>query len=469
MAENGRITGADKAADKGGRRNKFCFGLGTIGRDMFYTTVSMFLMIYLTEVLDLPDSTLLVMTAILTVMRVFDAFNDPVMGIVVDNTRGRWGKFKPGIVLGALAGGVFMVLMFTDLGLTGAAYAALFALFYLGWDIFYGLNDIAYWSMLPALSTDQKQREEIGAFARICANIGLFAVVVGIIPATGALGAAFGNPRLGWFAFALIVALLMLGFQCFTLFGVKEHKNCFKQEEKTSFLDMFRVIFRNDQLLWVAVAMALFMIGYTTTANFGVHFFKYVYGDENMYSVFALVLGVSQLAALAVFPALGKKMDRRRLYSVAAGLVAAGYILFFLAPMRMLLIGAGGVLIFVGEAFIQILMLMFLADTVEYGQWKFGKRNESVTFSIQPFINKISGALANGILGITLVVSGINSARSKDEVSAGGVVILKTAMLLLPLAIIALGFLIYLLKYKIDEKYYARIIGELKERGDIKE
>ncbi|MDR1411550.1 MAG: glycoside-pentoside-hexuronide (GPH):cation symporter [Spirochaetaceae bacterium] len=469
MTANSEITGKDKNADKDAGRNKFCFGLGTIGRDMFYTTVSMFLMIYLTEVLDLPDSTLLIMTAILTVMRVFDAFNDPIMGIIVDNTRGRWGKFKPGIALGALAGAVFMVLMFTDLGFTGAAYAVFFALFYLGWDIFYGLNDIAYWSMLPALSTNQKQREEIGSFARICANIGLFAVVVGIMPATNALGAALGNPRLGWFAFALLTAFLMLGFQCFTLFGVKEHKNYFKEEEKTSFRDMFRVIFKNDQLLWVAVAMALFMIGYTTTANFGVHFFKYVYGDENMYSVFALVLGVSQLAALAVFPALGKKMNRRKLYSIAAGLVAAGYILFFFSPMRMALIGVSGVLIFVGEAFIQILMLMFLADTVEYGQWKFGKRNESVTFSIQPFINKISGALANGILGVTLVISGINSARSKDDVSAGGVVILKTAMLLLPLAIIALGFVIYLFKYKIDEKYYAEIVGGLKERGDIKE
>ncbi|MDR2629584.1 MAG: glycoside-pentoside-hexuronide (GPH):cation symporter, partial [Spirochaetaceae bacterium] len=429
MAKNEEITTTNKPS----RRNKFCFGLGTIGRDMFYTTVSMFLMIYLTEVLDLPDATLLVMTAILTVLRVFDAFNDPIMGLVVDNTRGRWGKFKPGIALGALCGGVFMVLMFTDLGLTGAAYAALFALFYLGWDIFYGLNDIAYWSMLPALSTDQKQREEIGAFARICANIGLFAAVVGIIPATNALGAALGNLKSGWFSFALLIAFLMLGFQCFTLFGVRENKKHFKEEEKTSFTDMFRIIFRNDQLLWVAVAMSLFMIGYTTTANFGVHFFKYAYGDENMYSVFALVLGISQLASLAIFPALGKRMSRRRLYGIATGLVAAGYLLFFFSPMRMILIGVSGVLIFVGEAFIQILMLMFLADTVEYGQWKSGKRNESVTFSLQPFINKISGALANGVLGVTLVISGINSAQSKDDVSAGGIVILKTAMLLLPL------------------------------------
>jgi melibiose permease/lactose/raffinose/galactose permease len=398
---------------------------------------------------------------------VFDAFNDPIMGVVVDNTRGKWGKFKPCILIGALGGGVFMVLMFTDLGLTGVAYAVVFALCYLGWDVFYGLNDIAYWSMLPSLSTDQQTREKIGAFARIFANIGLFTVVVGIIPATNALGAAFGGIKQGWFVFALIVTALMIGFQMFTLFGVKE-RTTFKQEEKTSFLEMFRVIFRNDQLLWVAVSMALFMIGYMTTTTFGVHYFKYVFGDENMYSVFALVLGVSQLSALSVFPLFSKKLSRKKLYAGSTVLVVAGYIVFFVVPQKIVLIGVAGVLIFVGEAFIQILMLMFLADTVEYGQWKSGKRNESITFSLQPFINKIGGALANGVLGVTLVISGINEAESAAEVTAAGVLTLKTSMLILPLIIIAVGYFIYLAKYKIDEKMYAKIIGDLKERGDIR-
>ncbi|GHV15844.1 melibiose:sodium transporter MelB [Spirochaetia bacterium] len=450
------------------KRNKYCFGLGTVGRDMFYAMESAFLMVYLTEVLNLSDSTLLRIGGILTALRIFDAFNDPIMGIVVDNTRSRWGKFKPGMLVGALTGGVFMVLLFTDLGLTGAAYAVVFTICYLGFDFLYGLNDIAYWSMLPSLTTDQKERERIGSFARVCANIGLFAVVVGIIPATNALGGALGSLKQGWFALALIITALMLVFLSITLFGVKEVRGVFKEEEKTSFLEMFRVIFKNDQLLWVAISMALFMIGYVTTTNFGVYFFKYVYGDENMYSIFALVLGLSQLAALLVFPAISKKLTRKKVYAIATALVAAGYILFFVAPMHIVLIGLAGVLIFVGEGFIQVLMLMFLTDTIEYGQWKSGKRSESITFSIQPFINKIGGALANGVLTITLVNSGINRAKSAADVTAEGILSLKFSMLILPLVIIAIGFLVNFSKFKIDEKFYARIIGDLKERGDIK-
>ena len=467
-------------------RNKVCYGLGTIGRDMFYSMVSMYIMVYITEVLVVPDATLALLTTVLLALRVFDAFNDPIMGLIVDNTKTRFGKFKPGMLIGAIIGAVCMVMMFLDMGLTNKAaeaassgasnpavvslsvgYAVVFAICYLLWDIFYGLNDIAYWSMMPALSTDQKERERIGSFARICANIGLFALVVGIIPATNALSGAVGGMKQSWFIFAIIIAGLMIGFQAITLVGVKEHKGYFKEEENTSLRDMFHAIIKNDQLLWVAVSMSLFMIGYMTTTNFGVHFFKYAYGDENMYSIFAAVLGVSQLTALSVFTLFSKRFSRRKLYTGATVLVVAGYVLFFLSPMNMLYIGIAGVLIFVGQAFIKLLMLMFLADSIEYGQWKLGKRNESITFSIQPFINKIGGAIATGVLGLTLIRSGINSAETAADVTAGGITIMKTSMLILPLITILAGYVIYLLKFKIDEKRYAQILSDLRERGDI--
>jgi len=426
-------------------------------------------MIYITEVLIVTDATLAMLGVVLTGLRVFDAFNDPIMGLIVDNTRTKFGKFKPGMLIGGIIGAVCMVLMFLDMGLTGAAYVAVFAICYLLWDIFFGLNDIAYWSMMPALSTDQKTREKIGSFARICANVGLFALVVGIIPVTNAISEAVGSKTLGWFLFALVIALLMLGFQLFTLIGVKEPKGYFKEEESTSLMDMFRVIIKNDQLLWVAISMSLFMIGYMTTTSFGVYFFKYAYGNEDTYAIFAAVLGVSQLSALAVFNLFSKRFTRRKLYSGATVLVVAGYILFFLSPMNMVFIGAAGVLIFVGQAFIQLLMLMFLADTIEYGQWKLGKRNESITFSIQPFINKIGGAIATGVVSFTLILSGINAAETAAEVSQGGITILKFSMLIIPLVVIVAGYFVNMKKFKIDEKRHAQILADLAERGDIAE
>lgn len=448
-------------------KNRYAFGLGTIGRDMVYSLISMYLIFYLTDILNLPNSTMWWITVIIVFARIFDALNDPVMGVIVDNTHTRFGKFKPWITIGAVTSAIFTTLLFTDFGLKGTGYIPLFALLYLMWGISYTANDISYWSMLPALSMNQKEREKIGAFARICANLGLFAVVVGIVPITTSLGESLGSMKQAYFVFAMAVGLIMVAGQSITVFGVRESKAIVRKEQKTTLKGMLKAIFKNDQLLFTAISMALFMIGYVTTTSFGLYFFKYAYGDEGMYSIFALVLGVSQIIALGVFPLFSKKYERKTMYTGATILVLLGYVVFFFAPMNMIFIGLAGILLFLGQAFIQLLMLMFLADTVEYGQWKLGKRNESVTFALQPFINKMGGAIASGIVGITLIISGINEAKTAAEVTTEGLWIMKVAMMVLPLIFILSGYLIYRFKYKINPATYQKILDELKARGDI--
>lgn len=647
--------------DKVASRNRINYSIGTIGRDMQYTLVSMFLNIFLTEVLNLPDKTLWWTTGITLAVRVYDAINDPLMGVFVDNTRTRFGKFKPWIAIGGILSALFTVLFFLDFGFRGTAYILSFTFIYLLWEVTFSGNDIGYWSMLPSLSIDQKTREKIGASARICANIGLFVTVVAILPITGLVGGITGddlsyvkpndageyhfsseqvyaageyskdrleitlsgikadyvgtayidniqifetksiskedsaagllyswdfedlqysfihesNPsdftetssdnsarpeggklninitgsensalwmdvafdpenandtrtisttlpepidfskgitlrydwmllfaadseysgklktettfeltgeadsaismesmgggrKTGFLIVAIGIVCISIITQCFTVFGVKEQKTAFKQEEKTTLRDLFRAIVKNDQLLFTLISMALFMIGYTTTTSFGTYFFIYAYKDVGMYSVFAAILGVSQLVALAVFPFFSKRFTRKQLYFGATILVFIGYTVFFFAPMNMLFIGAAGIPLFVGQAFIQLLMLMFLSDTIEYGQWKLGKRNESVTFSVQPFINKIGGAVGNAIVGAVVILSGISAADGDpDKVSAGGLWMMKSAMLVFPLIIIVLGFIIYKFFFKIDKEMYDKIITDLKDRGDI--
>lgn len=448
--------------------NRFTFGLGTIGRDMVFTIISTFLIFYLTDILNLPNDVLWWLTSIILFARVFDALNDPIMGLIVDNTHTKYGKFKPWIAFGALVSGIFTILIFTDFGLSHGAYIAAFAVFYLCWGMSFTSNDIPYWSMLPSLSMDQREREKIGAIARICGNLGMFSVVVGIVPITNMLGGGLGSMQKGYFAFAVIIVAIMWIGQCITLFGVKEPRGVFKKEEPTSLKDLLFVIFKNDQLLYTAISMVLFMIGYVTTTGFGLHFFKYAYGDEGMFSVFAAVLGVSQLSALSVFSLFSKRFNRRTLYTASTILVVLGYVIFFFSPMDMLYIGISGLLIFIGQAFIQMLMLMFLADSVEYGQWKLGKRNESITFALQPFINKMGGAIASGIVGATVIISGITDAYSAEDVTEQGLLIMKTAMLILPLILIVAGYLVYRFKFKIDAEMYKRIVSDLVARGDIK-
>ena len=450
--------------EKQNKRNKYFFGLGTVGRDMFYAFESNAILYFLSDVLSLPLCVFAATSMVLSVLRIFDALNDPITGLIIDNIHSPWGKFKPAILVGGVASVIFYLMLFGNIG-TDWGFIILFGVAYLLWDISYGINDIAYWTLLPALTTDQKQREKNGAFARICANVGMFAIMIGWQPITQAMG---DTPK-AWFLVACAMCVFYLGFLCFPLFGVKEDRSIVQSEEKTTLRQMWQAISKNDQLLWTTLAMTLFQVGYCTTTGFAIYYMKYLFGDENMYAVLAAVCGVAQLAALGVFPLFSKRFNRRQLYSGATVLVLAGYLVFFFAEHSLILIAVSAVLLFIGQAFIQLLMLMFLADTIEYGQWKLRKRNESVTFSIQPLVNKIGGALSTGIISIALIVSGIK--RGEETAAAigpAGQATVKAAMFAIPLVMIVAGFFIYLKKYKIDETFYASILRDLEDRGELK-
>ena len=445
------------------RRNRWSFAVGTVGRDMVYTIMSMFLIVFLTEVLDLSDEVMWWVTSILLGARLFDAFTDILMGAIVDNTRTRWGQFKPWILGGGVVSAVLTVLLFTDIGARGSTYVVWFAVIYLLWGLAWTANDIPYWSMLPALTLDQRERERIGSLAKVFATIGLFAVVISIIPVTKALG---GDGR-AWTIFTLAICAIMLLGQVVTLIGVRE-PDLLVAQDRVTIRELMSAVVKNDQLLWTAVAMTLFMTGFVTTTSFGVYFFKYAYRDEAMYSQFAAVLGVGQLLGFALFPLVRSRFTRRALFSIAIGMIVVGYVVFFFSPMNMIWIGIAGLLLFVGQAFVVMLMLMFITDCIEYGQWKLGRRSGSVTFALQPFINTVGGALATQVVGVTIILTGINRAATPDDVTEGGLLGMKVMMMVVPAVLIVVAWLIHRSKYTLDEATHARIVHDLAERGQVK-
>ena len=438
----------------------------------------MYLLVHLTDVVRFSDSGLAVIGIMLTLFGVFDAVIDPFVGAIVDNTKTRWGKFKPWIFIGMIGTGFITVLLFHNFEMGETAHIVLLGVTYLLFSIFYSLNDIAYWSLMPAISKDQKVREGVGAFARICANVGMFSMVL-IYLSVPDLFAGLGlNERDSYFVFAIIIALIMWVFQSITLIGVQDDRSHIKDTERTSLKDLFRALLGNDQLLITAVSMVLFMIGYCTTTGFGTYYFKYAYKDEGMYMVFAAVLAVAQLTALSVFPLFRRKFTRKQLYTGSMIVVTVSYVIFFLSFEWLPLIVLAGLGLFFAQAFIQLLMLLFLADAVEYGEWKLGKRNEAASFAVQPFINQFGGAISKGIVSYTLIISGINiianaagsdPSRAEEIINAtpgSAIWIMKLSMMILPLICILLGFILYNKKFKIDEKMYEQIVSDLEARAE---
>lgn len=427
---------------------------------MFYTFESNAMLYFLSDVLGLQIWEFAAVSSILSVLRIFDAVNDPITGLVIDNIRSPWGKFKPAILVGGVVSSVFFVLLYAGIG-TGWSFIGIFGLAYLLWDISFGINDIGYWTLLPAMTSDQKQREKMGTFARICANIGMYIVMIAWQPVTHALG---DTPKVWFWCAVAIAAVYLLGL-LFPLLGVKEKRTSVDKQESTSLKQMWNALVNNDQLMWTTLAMGLFNAGNFTTVGFALYYMKYIFGNEGMYVILVAVVGVAQLTALAIYPKVSAKLNRKQLYTLSTVLVVTGYVLFLFAEVSIVLIAACAVLVFVGQAFIQTLMLMFLSDSVEYGHWKLGKRNESITFSIQPLLNKLGGALSTGMVSATLLISGIKiDGGTADVIDSQGKLIVKIAMLVIPLLLIIAGYIVYRKKYKIDEKFYGEILADLENR-----
>lgn len=470
------------------RRNKICFGLGTVGRDALYSLVSMYLLVYLNDVVIFTERNSLLIGGVLTAFGIFDAVIDPFVGAIVDKTRTPWGKFKPWILIGMIGTGILTVAMFHNFEMPELLHIGLLCVSYLLFSIFFSLNDIAYWSLMPALSKAQKERESIGSFARICASVGMFAMVL-IYPMIPDLFAPFGlDRRTPYFITAIIVAVIMWIFQSVTLIGVKEDRSHLEVEDKTTLKDLFGALVHNDQLMVTALSMVLFMIGYCTTTGLGYQYFEYVFKDTSVYIVFAAVLAVAQLTALSLFPVFSKKYTRKQLYTAAMIAITVSYLLFFLSFEVLPIIVVAGLGLFSGQAFIQLLMLLFLADAVEYGEWKTGRRNEAASFAVQPFINQFGGAASKGIVSLALFFSGVTMMLNEfDEyLVSNGITdssmseaikpsfietlpdyagwVIKLFMMILPLICILASFLIYIKKFKIDEKFYAKILQDLESR-----
>ena len=148
------------------KRTKIAYGVGAVGKDMVYMLVASYILYYYNSVLGVSS---LFIGTVLMVARVFDAFNDPIMGIVVAKTRSRWGRFRPWIFSGTVLNAVVLYAMFAVPESMGAGGMKVFlTVTYFLWGITYTLMDIPYWSMIPAITEPGKERENLSALARSC-------------------------------------------------------------------------------------------------------------------------------------------------------------------------------------------------------------------------------------------------------------------------------------------------------------
>lgn len=454
---------------------RISYACGTFGHDIFYMMVSTYFIMFITSNLfNTEDQSHneymigIIMTVIL-VIRVAELFIDPFIGNTIDKTNTRWGRFKPWVIVGGFVAALSLAILFTDLGgLTTSnplLYLIIFAILYLVMDIFYSAKDVAIWSMVPAMSFDSKEREITATFARIGSVFGAQLVTVMVIPivlffskdANGGVGDANG-----WLAFALIGGGVSLLGAVILGLGTKEQASALRQNKKeTSFKEVFSILGKNDQLMWIAITFLIFCFGQDLVNSFQMYYFAYILGDSTYLSFLGIINVIIGLLAVALFPVLTTKFKRRNLFFYSIVIMIVALLIYAFAGTNSVLVLIAAGLFNLPQPLVFLVVLMTITDTVEYGQLKIGHRDESLILSIRPLVNKLSGAVTSAIVGFTAVWVGMSGKATADSITDSNKMMFELIMFAVPIVFILIATLLYKTKVTLTEEKHAEIVKEL--------
>ncbi|MCM6793692.1 PTS sugar transporter subunit IIA [Pediococcus pentosaceus] len=457
--------------------SRLAYSFGAFGHDAFYVTLSTYFIMFVTSHLFDKSSgaqgtkMIAYITMIIAALRFVELAIDPLIGNAIDNTNSRWGHFKPWIVTGGTIGSVVLALLFTSLGGLNTSnpilYLIVFAILYITMDIFYSFKDVGFWSMIPAISFDSAEREKTATYARIGSNIGQNIVGVVVMPIvlmfSTKANSGQGDNR-GWMAFGIIIAVVSLISALAVAMGTKENDSELrKNTEKTTFKQVFKVLARNDQLMWLSLTYGIYTAGVAITNSLELYYFTYILGDASKFTLLGSLNAIIGVFAVLAFPPLAKKFSRRKVFFLAISVMIIALIMFALAGQSLPMILTSGVLFYIPQPLIFLVVLMVLSDSVEYGQLKFGHRDESLTLSVRPLLDKLGGAISNGVVGLIAVWAGMTAGATAGDVTSHGQAIFKLMMFGVPAAMILIGAFIFFKKVKLDEKMHAEIVDELEK------
>lgn len=449
---------------------RFSFGIGALGKDLCYAIISYFLMIYFTDTVGLTP---LFVGNLFLVARVWDAFNDPMMGFVVDNTRSKWGKFRPWILVGAILNAVILVFLFRKpAGMTGTPMYIYFSVMYILWGMSYTIIDIPYWSMLPSLSSTKEERDSMSVIPRIFASLAWLLMGAFALKLVNVFGN--GDEAKGYSVLAVCIAVIFVITSVITVVFVKD-RSCYetasdKKAQKTTIKDALHVIAGNDQLKVFIGVVLCYNLVVQLAGGMAIYYFKYVTQNENLYPIFTTAAQFAEIGALFIFPIISKRLSKKQVFAIASftpaigliGLVVSG----FFIPQNVVMIAVCGLLYKLGSGITLGATTVMLADVIDYGQVKMGTRNESIIASFQTLLVKTASAVSAWLIGVGLTIVGF---VQNVEQTASTIMGMRILMGVIPSVITVLAFIIYAKGYKLEGTYLNEILEKVKAGKTVEE
>lgn len=448
-------------------REKIGYGVGAVGLDLSYGLFYSYLSLYLTNALGISSLFLLILAPI---ARVWDGINDPMMGTIVDISNSKMGKYRPWILRGAFLNAIVLCFLFNNPGIkTDSAWMYVYvAVFYVLWGMTNTLADIPYWSMIPSFATEEKDRNFISTVARAFSGLGqgivniLTPVIVAYL--AGKSGSALKEMdseslMTGFGKWSIIAAAFLVIFACICVASTKE-RNVVQGGDRFSFKAAINVVKQNDQLLTFIIFAMHSNTGYYMTSGISSYYFTAVAGDFSLQSRFNLFGSVGSVLGILVIPICSKFMNNRSIYKLSLGLAAGGYIgmavVGYCFGGSITALGLCYLVASVGIGSMFVNQTVMLADVVDYGEFKLGKRNQSLTFSMKGFLQKMAYTVQCIIMYLSFSITSYDgkaieqTAAAKDAISA--------LMFIVPPVFVIASFIVFSKKYKIYGEFKREVL-----------
>ncbi len=437
------------------------YGFGDFGFNLYWTTVSFFILYFYTDVVGLSGT---VAGLIFLAAMLWDAITDPVMGYLAQRTNSRWGSYRPYFLFGAIPLAISLVLTFYNPNLEGSKLIASVLLAHMLFRTAYTVVNIPYGALSARITQSTEIRNSLSAWRISFATLGSSLVAYSTLKLVDAFGQ--GDASKGFLLTAALYAVLSVPVFLILFFTVREPPQQLAQTENTNLREAVASLLKNKPFLVIAGATILATLGGVLASKTLVYYFKYVLGDETAVGTAFAANSIVILLSAPLWAFVTAKTSKRFVWRSGALIsITASLLLFFNPYETVSVVVCIAALAAVGSAAGHLTFWSALPDTVEYGEMRSGRREESLTFGVMGFIQKAGYGVAAALAGLLLDLIGYQANVNQSQSTLDAI---KVSMSLLPAGFVFLAFLM-IGRYRLDGTTHKRVRVILQRRAERKQ
>lgn len=435
-------------------KEKIAYGLGDTASNIIFQTVMMFLLLFYTDVMGLSPAAVGTMFLL---VRVIDAVTDPLMGNIADNTKTKWGQFRPYLLWLSLPFAIISVLAFTTPDLSDDNKIIYAFVTYTLLMIAYTAINIPYCALGGVITADAKERVTVQSYRFVFGMLGGVIVAAATMPMVEYLGN--GDNAKGYQL--TMMAMSSMGLVMFLLcfIGTKERVSL-PEHQDSSFKENLQSLWKNDQWRILCITALFLLTGQVLRLTLAVYYVKYFLGREDLITSFLTLGVIASMIGCAVAQPLAKRVCKIKAYISLQAISATICLLsFFIGEEQIIL----AYIAFIAWKFFldmgSPLLWAKMADTIDYGHKKTGIRITGMVYSGVIFFIKMGVAIGGALAGWLLAFYNYQPDVEQTEATKQGILLSFTV--LPALGSFAVAWVMR--KYTLTEHQVVEIQGQLNE------